>query len=465
MLSWLSYAATPVHVLLALWVTCHVLLHKRDVRAAIGWIGTAWLAPFVGALLYFGFGISRVKRRARRLMGANRAIDPSLGKDVSSDDPVERLKIAVSRITGEAISAGKVVAILDSGDEAYPHMLAAIDAAKASVDLSTYIFRTDLVGTQFVAALTRAHQRGVKVRVLIDGFGGGFLLSPAYRSLRKNGVPAARFLHSALPWKMPLLDLRLHKKTLIIDRAAAYIGGLNIGAENFNGEGAKATVRDLHFRVEGPVVHQIEEDFEEDWTFSTGEPPTMAAFPSDLPASGDAARVIVAGPDQDEDQLALVLLSAINSAQNSIRIATPYFLPDESLVTALQLAALRGVDVQIALPSVNNHPLVAWASHPHIEPLLQTGCQVWRGPPPFDHSKLMTIDGKWSLIGSSNWDVRSLRLNFEIALECHGGDLARRLSELFDRKRIQPVTLQEIQSRPAFFKLRDAAARLMAPYL
>lgn len=466
MLSWLSYAASPIHVLLALWVTCHVLLHKRDVRAAIGWIGTAWLAPFVGALLYFAFGISRVKRRARRLMGANRAIDPSLGRDVSSDDPVERLKIAISRITGEEISAGKVVAILDSGDEAYPHMLAAIEAAKTSVDLSTYIFRTDFVGTKFIAALIRARQRGVKARVLIDGFGGGFLLSPAYRALRKNGVPAARFLHSALPWKMPLLDLRLHKKILIVDRAAAYIGGLNIGAENSNEKpGKKATVRDLHFRVEGPVVHQIEEDFDEDWTFATGEPPAMTPRQPDISASGDAARVIVAGPDQDEDQLALVLLSAINSAQHSIRIATPYFLPDESLVTALRLAALRGVDVQIALPVVNNHLLVAWASRPHIEPLLQTGCRIWRGPPPFDHNKLMTVDGRWSLIGSSNWDVRSLRLNFEIALECHGADLARRLSELFDRKRIQPVTLQEIQNRSVIFKLRDAAARLMAPYL
>src|SRR5579883_2234786 len=135
-----------IHVLLAGWVTCHVLLHKRDVRAAIGWIGMAWLAPFLGALLYLGFGISRVKRRARRLMGGARPVDSFFGQGVSADDPVERLKIAVGRITGEEISVGKVVAILDSGDQAYPHMIAAIDAAKAEVDLSTYIFRTDEVG-------------------------------------------------------------------------------------------------------------------------------------------------------------------------------------------------------------------------------------------------------------------------------------------------------------------------------
>ena len=465
MLSWLSSATTPMHVLLAGWVTCHVLLHKRDVRAAIGWIGAAWLAPFLGALLYFAFGISRVKRRARRLMGVNRPVGGSIFQEVSSDDPVELLKIAVGRITGEEISVGKVVAILDSGDEAYPHMIAAIEAAKVSIDLSTYIFRIDEVGNEFIGALTRAHERGVSVRVLIDGFGGGFLLSPAYRKLRKDGAPAARFLHSALPWKMPLLDLRLHKKTLIIDRAAAYIGGLNIGAENVSGENKKYQVRDLHFRVEGPVVRQIEQDFDDDWTFTTGQkPPSRSPAPA-RPATGEAARVIAAGPDLDGDPLALVLLSAVNSAQKSIRIATPYFLPDESLIAALQLAALRGVDVQIVLPAVNNHRAVAWATRPHIEPLLQTGCRIWRGTPPFDHSKLMTVDGKWSLIGSSNWDVRSLRLNFEIALECHDVNLARRLSEIFDQKRAKPATLREIQGRPVLVKLRDAAARLLAPYL
>ncbi len=464
MLSWLSYGATLLHVLLASWVTCHVLLRKRDMRAAIGWIGAAWLTPFLGALLYFGFGISRVKRRAHRLMGVNRQGDASIEFDVSSDDPAERLKLAIGKITGETISAGHVVAILDSGDEAYPHMIAAINAAKRNVDLSTYIFRTDEAGNRFIEALTRAHLRGVKVRALIDGIGGGFLRSPAYHALRKNGVPSARFLHSALPWEMPLLDLRLHKKTLIIDQAAAYIGGLNIGAENLTDSDEAHKVRDLHFRVEGPVVGQIEEDFDDDWTFATGQrdAPSPAC---DLPAAGEAARVIVAGPDQEGDPLSLVLLSAINAAQNSIRIASPYFLPDEALVTALQLASLRGVDVQIVLPAVNNHRVIAWAVRPHVEPLLQTGCRIWRGPPPFDHSKLMTVDGKWSLIGSSNWDVRSLRLNFEIALECHSVDLARRLSEIFDKKRREPTTLQEIRHRPAIVKLRDAAARLLAPYL
>jgi len=338
--------------------------------------------------------------------------------------------------------------------------------AKASVALSTYIFRADAVGLQFVDALARAHRRGVATRILIDGFGGGFMRSSAYHRLRRQGVPAARFLHSTLPWKMPFLDLRLHKKSLIVDGVSAFVGGLNIGAENLLESQPKAPVRDLHFLVEGAVVRQIAQQFEDDWSFTTGEA-QIEAKPSPDTASGESAatRAIAAGPDQEVDQLVLVLLSAIHSAQQSIRIATPYFVPEEQLVTALQLAALRGVDVQLVLPAANNHRLVAWAVRTHVRPLLQSGCRLWRAPPPFDHSKLMTIDGKWSLVGSANWDMRSLRLNFELTLETYDPDFANRLSAIIDAHRARPITLAEIDGRWFVVKLRDAAARLTMPYI
>ena len=180
---------------------------------------------------------------------------------------------------------------------------------------------------------------------------------------------------------------------------------------------------------------------------------------------GSAARTIAAGPDQEVDQLVLVLLSAINLATRSIRIATPYFLPAEQLITALQLAVLRGVEVHILLPGKNNHRLVAWAAQTHIRPLLETRCHVWRSAPPFDHSKLMTIDGVWSLIGSPNWDIRSLRLNFELAVEFYDADLAGKLAKIIDVRCAQPITLEEIDGRLFPVKLRDAAARLLMPYI
>jgi cardiolipin synthase A/B len=461
----LAFVVGPLHVLFSVWVTCHALLNKRDVRAAIGWIGTVWLAPFVGALLYVGFGISRVRRRARRLMGADRGVAARVTRDVSSDDPIERLKLAVGKITAAEIHTGKVMAILHSGVEGYPCMLAAIEAAKISVDLSSYIFRTDRAGSLFVEALIRAHRRGVRVRVLIDGIGGGFILSPAYHRLRAEGVPAARFLHSIWPWQMPLLDLRLHKKVLVIDGATAFVGGLNIGAENTRDAEGPPRVTDRHFQLEGSVVRQIGADFDDDWSFTTRQSRRADPVLASPVTAGGAARMIVAGPDQATDQLVLVLLSAINLAQRSIKIATPYFLPDEPLVTALQLAVLRGVKVDIVLPGVNNHRLVAWAMAPHIAPLLETGCRVWRSPPPFDHTKLMTIDGKWSLIGSANWDMRSLRLNFEITVELYDEDFAVKVARIIDEKCAEPLTSEELRARPFIVKLRDAAARLATPYI
>jgi len=226
----------------------------------------------------------------------------------------------------------------------------------------------------------------VATRILIDGFGGGFMRSSAYHRLRRQGVPAARFLHSTLPWKMPFLDLRLHKKSLIVDGASAFVGGLNIGAENVLAAHPKAPVRDLHFLVEGAVVRQIAQQFEDDWSFTTGET-QIEAKPSPTPRRAKAPLRARLRPARSRSRPAGAgPLSAIHSAQQSIRIATPYFVPEEQLVTALQLAALRGVDVQLVLPAANNHRLVAWAVGAHVRPLLQSDCHIWRAPPPFDHS-------------------------------------------------------------------------------
>jgi cardiolipin synthase A/B len=465
MLTSLSFVVAPAHFALAAWLTCHVLLTKRDVRAAIGWIGAIWLAPFLGDVLYVGFGISRVRRRARRLMGVGRAAAFPISGDISSSDSLERLKVAVSKITGEKLRDGRVVAVLNCGNEAYPRMVAAIDEAQLSIDLSSYIFRADEAGADFIAALVRAHERGVKVRVLIDGFGGGFIVSAAYHRLKAHGVPVARFLHSVLPWRMPLLDLRLHKKILVVDGKFGFIGGLNIGAENLSGSGKKPRVNDLHFLIEGPIMGQVAADFDDDWSFTTGDAPRDKDSLRDPAAGPGVARMIAAGPDQETDQLVLVLLSAVNLAQRSIKIVTPYFLPDEPLITALQLASLRGVSVDIVVPSENNHRLVAWAMGAHVAPLLETGCRVWRSPPPFDHTKLMTIDEKWSLVGSANWDSRSLRLNFEIAVEVYDQAFAEQLGGMIDQKCAGPLTLRELRARPLVVKLRDAAARLAMPYI
>ena len=184
---------------------------------------------------------------------------------------MDSLGRGIGRITARPLLTGTAVTIYQNGDAAYPPMLAAIEAAKSSVGLSSYIFRNDAWGGRFIAALIDAKRRGVEVRVLIDGIGGGWLLSPTYHRLRGEGVRAARFMHSLLPWRMPFINLRNHKKVLVLDGTVAFTGGMNIADENVMATRPKMPVQDLHFRIDGPVVSQLAEAFVEDWAFVTGE--------------------------------------------------------------------------------------------------------------------------------------------------------------------------------------------------
>ena len=196
------------------------------------------------------------------------------------------------------------------------------------------------------------------MRVLIDGIGSGYFRCPAYGRLHRNRVPVARFMHSGVPWRMPFLNLRSHKKILVIDGRVGFTGGMNIAAQNVLATNPKEPVRDTHFRFRGPVVEQLTDAFARDWLFATDEELDGEAWYPDLDACGDAvARVVTSGPDQDLEKIELVLLQAIAGARDTIRLMTPYFLPDERLVTALALAAMRGVEVNVIVPEKSDHPL------------------------------------------------------------------------------------------------------------
>ncbi|MBN8926053.1 MAG: cardiolipin synthase [Rhodospirillales bacterium 69-11] len=452
---------------LAIGASLHILLNKRDVASAVGWIGLVWLAPFLGVATYLVFGINRVRRRARQARAGTLDAEAGAGsRSLEVPDGLAPLGRGVGRITGAPLVRAAAVGVFHNGDEAYPPMLAAIEAAQHSVGLSSYIFRNDEWGGRFIEALTAAHRRGVAVRVLIDGIGGGWLFSPAYHRLRRAGVPAARFMHSPLPWRMPFINLRCHKKILVVDGVLGFTGGLNIGDENVLATRPRHPVQDMHFRIEGQVVGQLTRAFAADWQFATGEDLLGAAwFPGIEESDGVLARVIDSGPDEDIEKIEFAVLQAVACARRSVRVMTPYFLPEERLVTALALAAMRGVAVEVVLPAHGNHVLVDWASRANVGPLLEAGVRLTQSPPPFHHAKLMVVDEAWCLIGSCNWDIRSFRLNFELCMELYDDALARVLAGVMAGARGAALTQADIAARPLPVKLRDAAARLMLPYL
>lgn len=457
-----------LHVLLSTLVTMHVLLRKRDVGTSIGWIGLAWLSPFLGTALYWLLGINRVTTRARALRQPRHAeAGQAAGMESQQAEPsLAALDRTAWRLTRQPALPGNRMTPLENGDAAYPRMREAIDAAASSVLLSSYILRDDEAGAPIIDALIRAHRRGVAVRVLLDGIGSGYFLSPAYRRLRRHGVPAARFMHTSLPWRMPFLNLRSHKKILLVDQRLGFAGGLNIGGENLLRNHPPSPVRDIHFAIEGPVTAQLAQAFARDWHWATGDgtplpPPRVPP----VPAGGSTARVVVSGPDQDLEKIETVTLQAVACAQRSILVLTPYFLPDDRLVAALCLAALRGVAVDIVVPERSNHRFVNWGMHAHVDPLLRAGCHLWYNPPPFDHSKLMVVDEAWCFVGSANWDSRSFRLNFELNVEVYDTDFAADLDGLMRAKMEQRLTIADLNSRGMAVRLRDAAVRLLLPYL
>jgi cardiolipin synthase len=457
----------PLGFLLALAASVHILLTKREASAAIGWIGLVWLSPFLGTLVYFLLGINRVRRRARLL---REGAIPSLSAPAvppARDHHLAALECAGARLSERPLTLACRILPLPWGSAAYPEMIAAIGRARSSVALATYILRDDAAGGPLIDALIAAHERGVAVRVLLDGIGSGYFLSPAFRRLRRAGVPAARFLHSPLPWRMPFLNLRNHKKILLVDGGLGFTGGMNIGAENVPELAPRFLVRDLHFRLEGPVVSELTQAFAEDWTFTTGERLEGPLWFPELPAPPDGvpARVITSGPDEDLERIELMVLQAISCAERRIAIATPYFLPDERLITALALASLRGVEVDLVIPAASNHRLVDWAARAHLGPLLEAGCRIWLNPPPFDHSKIMVVDDLWCFIGSANWDMRSFRLNFELNVELYDAALAARLTAEIESRKGEALSREKLAELPFWMRLRNAAARLALPYL
>jgi cardiolipin synthase len=281
-------------------------------------------------------------------------------------------------------------------------------------------------------------------------------------------VKAAHFLPTRVPRLFRYANLRNHRKILIVDGEVGFTGGMNIRAGHVLSASPAYPIRCLHFRVEGPILADLRRTFAVDWAFATGERLSGPAWAASGEARGKVlARGIPDGPDTDIDHMLSVLLGALAAARSSVRIVTPYFLPEEALSAALKMASLRGVAVDIVLPEKSNIFVMDWAMRPQLAEFIDYGCRVYLSPPPFDHAKIFVVDRLWSLIGSTNWDPRSLRLNFEYNLECYDTDLAGRLDDMAARRidRGRPLDSLELRGLSLPIRLRDGVARLLTPYL
>lgn len=456
----------------------HAAMTKRDVRSAVGWVGVIILSPILGALIYFLVGINRIRRAS---IMARRALRKGPLRDVLSQYAVEpgdvgrrfggrmeSMRALGDRVVKQTLTSGNVVVPLVTGDEAYDAMCRDIEAAERSIILETYIFDRDAVGLRVADCLIAAQARGVEVRVLIDAVGARYSVPSILGYLQDGGVAVKAFNGKVIMGlRLPYANLRTHRKIIVVDGRTAFIGGMNIRAA-FAGTDA---ARDTHFRLTGPAVSDLFSVAADDWHFETGEVLKGEAWhisvDEAVPGEPPFVRTVVSGPDTNLETNHKMLLGAFSVAERSIRIMSPYFLPDNVFLSALSTAARRGVAVDIVVPETNNLAIVNHAMNVQFEQIVKDGCRIWRAPGTFDHSKLLAVDGQWAFVGSSNLDSRSMRLNFEVDIEVYDTAFAA-----FVDKRItsgiengEPVTLERLQARPFVLRLFERVLWLASPYL
>ncbi len=458
----------------------HAAMTKEDVRAAAGWVGIIVFSPILGAFLYMVAGINRIRhaalatRRAERRSFEKQSSELALQPDQITSQfgqHFRALNTLGDTVTRFHMTTGNAVTPLETGDRAYAEICAAIDGAQRSIILESYIFDHDPIGLRVADHLLRAKARGVAVRVLVDAVGARYSVPSIIRYFRNNGLNARTFNGNVITGlRLPYANLRTHRKIIVIDGSTAFTGGMNI-RQAFTAEfaGDKAGL-DTHFRLTGPVVADLHAVAAEDWHFATGEKldPVVydGADDDDMPMP-TYVRVVSSGPDGSLETNHKMLMGAFSVAHHSIRIMSPYFLPDRELVSALVTAARRGVRIDIVVPLENNLQLVDFAMTAQFDQVLKYGCHVWRVAGTFNHSKLLTIDGNWSYVGSSNIDPRSLRLNFEVDLEILDSDFAAAMQARIDAAiaLAKEISLGDIRNRPFALRLLEKLIWLGSPYL
>jgi len=463
-----------------------VLLQRKEPPSTVAWILTLIFLPGLGALLFLLFGRDRVRIPLRGKEAADRALaaknPPVAACDVPprQSDPVsggaarvQRDLFHVSTALGRAAPTHHNLAeLLVDGDATYAALGEAIERAEHHVFAEYYLLRRGKTADWLRDLLVRAARRGVSVKLLIDGYGSFWISSRWLRPLREAGAEVVFFLPARLLPFQPM-NLRNHRKIVVVDGKVGFTGGINIGDEY---RGKKRPWRDTHLRLEGPAVLPLAMVFAQDWHFAARSHIPDAEIDrarttarSVRPGSATVA-IIRSGPDiqgPQRETVHRVLFSAITSARERVFITTPYFIPDRSILVALQTAALRGVDVRLLFPSKSNHPFVFQAGRSFYEDLLAAGVAIFEYGPGMIHAKTMVVDGTVALIGSANMDLRSFRLNFEVHAVIDEPTLASRLERCFeaDLAVSNRIAAAEFRARPLPLKVLEAAARLVSPLM
>jgi len=447
-----------------LWVGAWIVLQKREPAATLSWLMGLAALPYIGFLIYHVFGPQRIERHRVRRSRVHKALPapPKASRDLES---MELAKLGHATTDLPPATASDVRLLID-GSAKYPSLLADVASAREHIHLEYYIYCPDRTGTALRDALVERARAGVKVRVLLDAVGSGKVTREFMRPLTDAGGELTWF-HPMRVWRIwqrPWLNMRSHRKIVIIDNRIAFTGCMNITDEEDDSLRSDA-YRDLHLRLEGDAVHSLQTVFLEDWAYANEAEPldidVSTSVPGPIPA-----QVLTSGPDSSWEPIHRLHVGAIHGAEKRVWLMTPYFVPGEAAMMALTSAALGGVDVRLVVPKMSDSRLVTFATRSYYDHLLEAGVKVFEYGPRLMHSKALLVDDDLALIGSANFDHRSFRLNFEVSMLFRDAAIAGQLAELIEVNIAQSTPVRNDRECPLFrVRLPEALARLLSPVL
>ena len=436
--------------LVTLWLIRWVLLmRKQQPHATVAWILVIVLLPYLGGIMFLFFGVNRVARRKARKLQATRDIagqltnlaEYHLSENYPLSDLQTRLMRLAERAAGTVPTAGNRIEVLPDTNVTLRRIEQAIEQAQSSIHLEYYIWRPDQTGLRLRDLLIERARAGVVVRFLYDQFGSFSLNHAFFKPMREAGIQVSPFLPGTTLRERWSVNLRCHRKIVVVDGQFGFTGGMNIGNEYQGKDPQIGFWRDTHLQLSGPTVLQLQQVFAEDWYYACGEDLTETLWFPQIPVPDSestteeavAAQVVSSGPVGDVRTMHSLIFGAINEARTQVLLTTSYFVPTDALVTALETAALRGVRVRVLLPRRSSFRPTVLAGRSFYEGLLRAGVEIHEYHRGALHSKTLTVDGCWSLVGTPNIDSRSLLLNFETAVAFYDERIARELEDQFER--------------------------------
>jgi cardiolipin synthase len=468
----LTKVLTVVDILAIVIAIPVVLSIKRGTTSAVAWCLVILVLPLVGPLLFWVFGYTYLHRplRRKRIQRATFGLrlPPEAKEAIAENTTWKDLGRIAWQLDDSPPCAGNAVTLFPDTQAAYAALFEEIAAAKHHVNAEFYIIRADKTGKEFLALLTEKARQGVTVRLLFDSLGGFFLGRRALHKLTAAGGRVAAFLPLNLFRSRLRVNLRNHRKLVVIDGRVGFTGGMNIGNEYLGRDPAFGVWRDQALRLEGPAVARLQRVFAEDWDFTTKEMLKGSKYYPPLRGVGDAiVQVVASGPDQEVNVSREFYFASLATARERVWIATPYFVPGPGILDALRLACYRGADVRLLLPRVGDHWITQCASRYYWDDVLASGAKIFLYTKGMMHAKYLTFDGNWAVVGSANVDNRSLNLNFEVGCALFDPKLTAALEQAFlrDQEDAVPVDRKTFERRGYRARLAENACRLFSPVL